>query len=164
MIRLDQLIDSHRDKLDYLEPEEGHFKRFQDKLSKGRRASLNWILKIAAVLFIVAFISVNLLLFRSENEDNLPFELKETAWFYNSRSEKLLSEIKSNELMDSSEKQIVINDIHNFEKEYKNILKDLKKYPGDERLINAFIEFHRSKTQFLEEILYQINATNLIKI
>ncbi len=164
MNRLDQFIDIHRDKMDILEPDEGHFTRFREKLNKGKNASLKWILRIASVIFIAALVSINLLHFRSKSGNNLPYELKETAWFYNSRSEKLLSEIQNIEFINSSEKHLILKDIRSFDQEYEIILENLKKYPGDERLINAFIDYHRSRTQFLEEILVQIHATNLIMI
>lgn len=164
MKRLDLFIESNRDMIDTLEPADGHFIRFQDKLNHRSSASLTWFIRIAAVLLIAAFISVNLFLFLSENNENLPAELKETAYFYNLRSEKILFEIQNNDLMDNSEKQLIMKDIQDFEKEYINILNDLKKFPGDERLVNAFIGYHRSRTEFLEDILNQINVTNLIII
>ena len=164
MKRLDQFIEFHRDVMDTLEPDEGHFIRFQEKLNKSTVSSLRWILRIAAVLLVAVFLSINLYIFRSKSDYNLPSELKETAYFYNLRSEKLMFEIRSNDLMDNSEKQVFMKDIRDFEKEYLTILKDLKKFPGDERLVNAFIDYHRSKAEFLEGILNQINGTNLITI
>lgn len=161
MKRIDQIMDSHKDKFDILEPPEGHFIRFQQKLGKGMVISPKWIQRIAAAVFILALISLTLLPFRSDGDKNLSAELKETAWFYNSRSDELLSEIQNADFINSSDKHLIMKDIKKFDKEYEIIIEDLKKFPGDERLINAFIDYHRSRTEFLEEILSQINTTNL---
>jgi hypothetical protein len=164
MKRIDQFINFHRDEMDLFEPDEGHFIRFQSKLNKSKRFSMKWILRIAAVLIIAFFIAENINRLRSKNEWDLSLELKETAWFYNSRSEKLISEIQTNKLLNSNEKQNIMNDITDFDKEYKIILIDLKKFPDDERLVNAFIEYHKVRSEFLEEVLNQITQTNLISI
>ena len=163
MKKLDQLLSENRHKMDTLEPDEGHFQRFQMKLEKSQVISIKRISLIAAALIASAFISVSLIShFTSQNI--LTSEMKETAWFYNSQSEKLLSEIESNTSMDNNEKQVVLNDLRKFDKEYDNLLEDLKKFPDDERLINAFINYHRSKTEILKEILQQINFTTFTTI
>lgn len=164
MKRLDQFIKNEKENLDLFEPDKDHFKRFQEKLQGRRSITQIWLWRVAAVFFIAAFISLNLYLFRSTPNDYLPDELKEAAWFYNSRAEIILSEIKNNQIMNNSEKQVILKDISDFDEEYKEILKYLSDFPGDERLINAFIDYHRSRTEFLEGILNQINTTNLIII
>lgn len=164
MKRLDLYIESHRDELDQFEPEEGHFIRFKEKLSKSKPSLIVWILRFAAIFLAAAFISVNLYISNSVSEENLPSELKETAYFYKQRSEILLTDIEKNKNINNSQKQIILKDIRSFDKEYTILLKELTRFPGDERLVNAFIDYHRSKTEFLECILNQITATNLIAI
>jgi hypothetical protein len=164
MKRLDHFIDSQRDSFDNQEPEEGHFDRFQIKLGMSRNKPFVWFLRIAGILLAAAFISVNLVLFRADSEDNLPPELKETAYFYSLRSEKLINDIRKNTNMSSSDKQIILKDIRSFDKEYSTLLQDLENYPGDERPINAFIDYHRSRAEFLETLVQQINTSNVINI
>jgi len=164
MKRLDQFINIQRERMDSLEPREGHFMRFQEKLNHGRRSSLTWFTRVAAVVLAAALISVNLIVFRNKGIEPLSAELRETEWFYTTQSEKLISEIQNNEFLDNTDKKLVLNDIRNFDQEYQSILSDLKKFPGDERLINAFIDYHRSKIEFLEEIVKQVNATIPISI
>jgi len=161
MKRIDQLLDNHRQEMDFLEPPEGHFNRFQQKLDKGRVISKQLILRIAAAVIVLALISVKLLPLRSDSTNSLSVELKETAWYYNSLSEDLLSKIQNDKFISNSDKQLIMKDIQDFDKEYEIILENLNQFPGDERLINAFIDYHRSRTAFLEEILSQINITNL---
>jgi hypothetical protein len=164
MKKLERYIEFHRDKFDSLEPDDGHFIRFREKLGLKSFFSPVRIIMIAATILIAAFVSLNLLFFNTDIEANLPSELKETAYFYNLRSENLLFEIQNNRNMNSSEKQVILNDLRNSEKEYQSILNDLKNFPGDERLVNAFIDYHRSRAAFLEEIVKQINTVNLITI
>ncbi len=164
MKRLDQFINIQRERMDSHEPREGHFMRFQEKLNHGRRSSLTWFTRVAAVVLAAALISVNLIVFRNKGIEPLSAELRETEWFYTTQSEKLISEIQNNEFLDNTDKKLVLNDIRNFDQEYQSILSDLKKFPGDERLINAFIDYHRSKIEFLEEIVKQVNATIPISI
>ena len=164
MKRLDIFIESNMEKMDTQEPDDGHFVRFQEKLNRRSIVSLTWIIRIAAIFLVAVFISGSFFLFRSQRNADLPADLKETAYFYSLRSENLLFDIQNSKIMNISEKQVIMKDIQDFEKEYKIILNDLNKFPGDERLVNAFINYHRSKVEFLEDILNQINATNLIII
>jgi hypothetical protein len=161
MKRLDQFMDDHQNEKDIFEPSEGHLLRFHDKLNKSRGFSLYWIASIAAVLIVAGIISVNMMNFNTSRNDYLSSELKEAAWYYNSQSDKLISEIQANQNLTLEDKQLVLSDIRKFDKEYKSILTDLKQFPEDERLINAFYEFHRSRTEFLEEVLTQINAITI---
>jgi hypothetical protein len=67
-------------------------------------------------------------------------------------------------MLNTVEKQRVMRDIRDFDKEYEIILHELKKFPDDERLKNGLIDYYRSKSEFLEGILNQINSANLIII
>lgn len=164
MKRINQFIDFYRDEMDILEPDEGHLIRFQSKLEKSKGFSMKWIFRVAAALIIAFFLAQNINHLRSGSNGDLTPELKETAWYYNLRSEKIISEIQTNKKLNSSEKQIILNDIKDFEKEYNIILIDLKKFPDDERLINAFIEYHKARSEFLEVVINRITETNLISI
>ncbi len=164
MKKLEQFMEPLKDKMDFMEPDEGHFGRFQGKLNHRITRPSVWLARVAAAVIFAAIISINLYIFSSGKSETLSTELKETAYFYNQRSESILLEIRNNQKLDNDQKQLILHDIHGFEKEYDSILKDLKKFPGDERIINAFIDYHKSRAEFLEEILNQLNANNLITI
>ena len=57
MDRLEKFIQSNRDQFDDLEPQEGHFERFQEKLSRHHRQNRTFpwtvLLKAAAVAVLV---------------------------------------------------------------------------------------------------------------
>jgi len=165
MKSIEQLINLNRERIDFQEPPEGHFIRFQNKL--GNSISTNRIIfwRIAiSLFFVVAFSLTFLLLSTSQNDYNLPLELRETAYYYNKQSEHLKFQIQTNSQLSDTEKKNLLKDVNTFEKEYPAILKELVKFPTDERLIDAFINYHKSRTEFLESILNQINAISLITI
>jgi hypothetical protein len=165
MKSLEQLINSNRERIDFQEPPDGHFLRFQGKLGNSKTSKRISIWKIAASLFfVVAFSLTYLLVSSSQNDYNLPLELRETAYYYNKQSENFKFKIEENTQLSSTEKKNLLKDVRDFEKEYPAILKELIKFPTDERLIDAFINYHKSRTEFLESILNQINGINLITI
>jgi hypothetical protein len=160
MNELKKIFETKRTEMDLFEPDDGHLMRFRNKLDSESSVRYRFYPAIAAVLITGIIISGSLLLSQNGKSDVLPTELREAAWFYDNRSEVLLSEIRGNMQMNETDKKMILKDIREFDKEYLNILKDLRKYPGDERLINAFIDYHRSRTEFLQGIVNQVNVNS----
>jgi hypothetical protein len=160
MNELKTIIEAKRPEMDLFEPDDGHLIRFRKKLDSQSSVRYRYYQAVAAIFITGIILSVSLLLSQKRKTEILTPELKETAWFYDNRSDVLLSEIRSNMQINDTDKKMILNDIHEFDKEYMNILKDLKNYPGDERIINAFIEYHRSRTEFLQGIVNQLNVNS----
>jgi hypothetical protein len=160
MKRLDSFLDSGRYQMDPFEPPEGHLIRFQEKLNRNKKISYTWIRLSAAIFLIGVIISVSLLYPAILNKPELPFELKQTADYYNGRYEKLKTELQNNVIISSVDKQAILKDIKELDKEYNKLFSDYKKFPGDERVYNAFIVYYKSRTEFLEEILTQLSSSS----
>lgn len=162
MKRIDTYIRENRNGFDTHEPPDGHFQRFRGKSGYSPGLAFRKITAWAAIFICAIIISLNLIPGLSSRSARLPADLEETAWFYTNRSENIISQIKQNNYLRSGEKQLILKDIRNFEKDYTELLSDLKEYPEDERLINAFIDYHRLRVEFLEGIINQLDQRKLI--
>ncbi|MCB8994950.1 MAG: hypothetical protein H6538_05010 [Bacteroidales bacterium] len=161
-MKLVEYLHINKERIDLFEPPEGHFDRFLAKQKHNKSFRWEWIARIAGVLLLAALVT-QLFVRQGQNETSiLPVELQETAFYYDQKSQDLIKEIDEDKSMSGEEKLFIMNDLQTMDMEYCEIISDLKNYPDDERIINAFIEFHKSKTEFLENIVDHINHTNLI--
>jgi hypothetical protein len=123
------------------------------------------ILKIAAI-FLITMISTGILYlgFVNHNKniysESLSPELRQTLYYYNALNEEKIMEIKSMDGFDKSTKEKLVKEVRQEDKELRKIFNDLEKFPDDERVKSAFIEYHRSRTEFLDYIISQVKELN----
>jgi len=140
--------------------------RFMSRLpGKEKNANL-YLLRIAAIILVSIFISaatwVYLGIERNEERMNaFSNEIKETIYYYNSLNYEMESEIMAMPIEDNKEKNMIQKDLETYEEQYKQLMEDMRKFPNDERVINAIIEYHRSKSAMLEHILYQLKQRSV---
>ncbi len=157
MKAIDKIIKSRREEFDYAEPAEGHFERFKGKLPK--QVKKNYLfLRIAAAVMTATFITAAAWIYTDieTTETRITVfspEIQETIYYYNSLNWQMENQIMEMPLEDNKEKRRIQNDIEKYEENYPQLMNDLLKFPNDQRVINAVIEYHRSKTQILEHIL-----------
>lgn len=165
MIDLEKKIKSRREEFDLQEPPEGHFERFFEKL-QGKSTRNLYFLKIAALVVTGLFIATATWIFLGFDEEEgqlnaFSGEIKETIYYYNSKNYEMENEIMSLPLENKQEKKQIKEDLKKYDKNYDQLINDLKNFPNDQRIINAIIEYHRSKTEMLEHILYQLKQKNV---
>lgn len=159
---LEELIKNHKDLADFRDPPKGHDRRFLKKIvfSTTRKRELHYYLQamLATSIFVAAIISSIII---SGNQKQLvadmPREIAEAIYYYDNISNQIFKTISVLKVNERSEFNIIKDDIELFEKWQKSIMSDYKKFPDDERVQNAVIEFHKNKAEMLSDIYELLN-------
>jgi len=164
METFDMFIKENKESFDSVEPEKGHLKRFEQKLrsSESHRWFLTMRIAAAAFFAVAIFGSVLVFLTGTKTEkviSKLDPEYQKAIYFYDSQNDKLLKEIESMDISNQDVKNEIIKDIEEYDNNYIKIVGDLKKYPDNQRVINALIEYHRSKTEMLSFVFGQLQLS-----
>lgn len=170
MSKIDDLIANNRDQFDFKEPAKGHDKRFMNKLSKSEHFNYRYLIRLAAILISGMLIFTSVYYYRQKIEyspdrflSELNPELRKAVYYYENCNSRMIETIENMEFTSPETKTEIFEDIRNYDKDYKDIMDDLKNYPDNDRVINAFIEHYRSKTELLGFIVAQLNETHQIK-
>jgi glyceraldehyde-3-phosphate dehydrogenase/erythrose-4-phosphate dehydrogenase len=77
--------------------------------------------------------------------------LEEAELYYQSRIQERMEVLEVNKLVDEQ----VMSDLKEIDQSFKSIHKDLKRNPGDERLIQAVIQVYQMKLEMIDNLLQQ---------
>ncbi|MFC2115817.1 hypothetical protein ACFLTU_05040 [Bacteroidota bacterium] len=171
MNKLDNYIQTNRDKIDGFEPSEGHMEKFRKKLYPAPipfYARLPYGLKVAAVLLLVAISSVLIyeqskLFYISRHktlQENVPGEFGEAQIYYTSLIDEKHSEIDQMNISDPEQKELLMKELVEMDRLFHNIQEDLKTNPKDERILSAMITHYQMKLEVMGQILYQLENAN----
>jgi hypothetical protein len=170
MKNIEKYIIENRDAFNSMEPEEGHFQRFEHKLKKrGGTARIVQlvapVLKIAAIFVLVAMSSLWIIdNFFTESTSpqgvslsEVSPELREVEIYYTSMINEKYSEIKSIDLnSDETQKDMLLKELDEMNSVYNSLKLELKNSPSNERIINAMIQYYQMKAEVMEQILGQL--------
>lgn len=143
-------------------PPDGHLERFIIKLDTALHSNKK-LLKLqtyafAASITVVIALSIILFIkvaqFRQQPSllTGISPELEEAELYYQSRIQERMHVLEMNKLVDEQ----VINDLNEIDKSFKFINKDLKKNPGDERIIQAVMRIYQLKLDMINDLLLQL--------
>ena len=177
---IEEMILKNLEALNDNEPMEGHFERFEQKLNaqnKVRKFTWKSALKVAAavVFVLLAANQINLYFF-SDSEDtgklalngqdknamtlaSVSPEYKEVEFYYTSSINSGLeqwNELYKAGLISENEQAMMNDELKDFENMYKNLQQDLEANPGDERVINAMLEFYQVKLSVITMIVNKL--------
>ena len=173
---IEKLISENLEGLNDNDPNEGHFERFEEKLikqSKKRTISLRFVLKIAAAIIFV-FLAVNqgLIYFSAHNSnsglknDGKEFSLasvspeyEEVEFYYSNAINIGLNQWENmigKGLISKEEQNMMDEELSDFGNIYESVRKDLEANPTDERVINAMIEYYRTKLGVINMIVNKL--------
>ncbi len=160
------------------EPPAGHFIRFQEKLKehhkkKGIKAGI--VLKVAAAVIFV-FLAVNqaIIYFSPGNDGILATKendfllspmtpnYEEVEYYYTNSINTGLNQwkqLKRAGLVSKEEQQIMNSELKEFKKMHQSLMEDLAINPGDERIINAILEYYQIKLKVITMIIDKIQET-----
>lgn len=166
MKNLEDIINSRREEFDAHEPSENHMEKFLNMLPVKENNTKLYLIRIAAVILAAAFLSAATWVYlgmqnKGDNMNAFSNEIKETIYYYNSLNYEMENEIMAMPIEYKNEKNMIQKDLNSYDEQYQQLLEDARKYPNDERIINAIIEYHRSKSEMLEHILYQLKQRNV---
>ncbi len=165
MKKIERIIKERKEEFDYAEPSAGHFESFKRKLPNDTMRNF-FILRIAAIVLVALFATTAMWVYLNlATENNIIVfspEVQETIYYYNSLNWEIENQIMEMPMQDNREKRKIQQDLKDYEEHYNLLLNDLLKFPNDERVINAMIEYHRSKKEMLEHILDQLDQKKQI--
>ncbi len=171
---LEKIIHENRSVFDSFEPDDGHFERFEQKLArvnkKQKSFSFGLLLKAAAVAVLVVISGLWVYdklnpAFESQNGlalHQLSPEYNEVEIYYATLASQKFNEISSLEFADSSQKNMLLEELKQMDAVYENLKRDLKKNPSDERVINAMIQHYQMKVDIMNQILNQLHQVKAL--
>jgi hypothetical protein len=174
MDNLDKFISANAGLFDDSEPNEGHFKRFREKLNQesgvsGFRFKRSMMLKVAAVILV--FITATVLIFdlgmkrfnKTLEANNagkgLTNEIKDAMFYYDGLTMNRLGEF--NKLACCGEEKVRLNsmatsELNDLDKNINELKQALELNPDNERLQAALIQNQQMKNQVLDNMIKQM--------
>jgi len=167
MDNLERFIRENRELFDE-EPPRGHEERFRNKRAPLRRDRFLHrmlpFLRIAGVV-LMFFISTLWILEHSgvlagpAAGRKSVYEYQETEHYYLTRINARLSSLENMHFLgDSTQKKILYSELNDMDSLYRELQKELKMNPGDERLLRAMTEYYEIKLEVLNNIIQQLSS------
>ncbi|MBT3209673.1 MAG: hypothetical protein HN704_05160 [Bacteroidetes bacterium] len=171
-----QFINENKESFDSFEPDEGHFRRFMNRISienpREIKFPINEFVKIAAIFIFIFGVSLIFITNIKENADNLS-EIQEICLsdisdyyeeievFYCSKIEQKLKVLTKISYFDSKIKnEFLSKEFQEIETSYSELQKELGANGDDSRIIEAMIRNYQIKTELLDKIINELNNIN----
>ena len=171
MNKLEDIIRSHRNEFDNLEPSEDHFEKFYHKLRQynRRKRLFSWQVILKAAVVAVLVLLSGLWVYDRIDQDKTPEsialgkvspEVKEAHFYYTSLMHEKYEQIRQFDFRNEEQKKMLLNELNNMDSIYLNIKEDLRTNPNDPRVINALIRHYQMKLEVMNQILEQLENIN----
>ncbi|MDD3723035.1 MAG: hypothetical protein PHW92_11250 [Lutibacter sp.] len=166
---LENIFKELENQFDIEEPTIGHFKRFEEKLHKGKKPNILFKLWpfIAVAASVVLFFGIWIGSSFSNSGMELAkvsSEMGETQNYFVATIEK---ELASVEKMRNPDTEKIINDglmqLNKLEKQYQVLTLELKESTKDKRIIYAMISNFQQRIEILQNLLTQIEDVKQLK-
>ncbi|HBS87209.1 MAG: hypothetical protein A2W91_03240 [Bacteroidetes bacterium GWF2_38_335] len=173
MNEMEDLIRKNIGFLNEEEPADGHLERFEKKLiatqKKKSRFTPVALLKIAAVFTLLIMSALWMYdRFSTGNEKVIVHDVKtlsdvsgeynEVEFYYTSQIDRKYDEIENTAFPgDEKEKQMLLNELSQMDSVYQSLQKELNAHPKDDRVINAMINYYKTKLKIMNQIIDQLN-------
>jgi len=168
---MEKYIQANRDQFDDLEPQEGHFDRFQQKLSRYHRHNKKfpWMVLLKAAAVAVLVVLSGLWVYENtQNEqttermalEKLYPEVKEAALYYTSLMQKKYDRIEEFNFKNENQKKMLLQELKEMDAIYTNIREDLRANPNDPRVVSALIRHYQMKLEVMNLIVNQLEKIN----
>lgn len=165
---IEKLILDNLDCLNDQEPKEGHFERFEEKLSRQRKGRktlrIAWRVAAAAVFLLLAVNQAVIFLAPSQEDEGMTLgsvssEYEEVEFYYTSSIEQGLTRWEQFEkagLLTEEDQKMMNHELQEFEKVLKELQQELKVNPNDERVINAMLVYYQNKLNVINLIINKL--------
>jgi len=175
MKNLEKYIRDHHDEFDSMEPDQGHFDRFEDRLTDrsvlkiaGHNRPL--ILKIAALIIILISVSVFIFDFATREireqftdqfrQAELPLEIRQAFQYYDNQT---ITQIATIRKLASSHDEAgairasTLKNIQNLDASTEELRRSFTENPGNEQILDAIIRNQQMKESMLNTIINQLS-------
>jgi hypothetical protein len=180
---IEEIILNNLKELNDNEPMDGHFERFQAKLNKQNKRKLitfSLIWKVAAaVVFVLLAVNQANIYFSPEKQNENPAinnsefslasvspEYKEVEFYYTNAISVGLNQwnnLKTDGFISETEQETMNAELADFEVRFKTLQTDLAANPGDERVINAMLEYYQAKLEIINMIVNKLEEVKQMK-
>jgi len=174
---IEEKIRKNKEIFDSYEPNNGHFDRFQKKLSKlhpQKKTNIfgrsNVLLKVAAVLIILITITFIIIYYTNDNKQLLvtsnqedivlPDELIEVKQYYTYLNQEKIEEIENLVVSDEEAeklKQLALNEMNELNADNEELEKEYIESNNNNRLFSSIVNNYRLLTNVLDRIINNIN-------
>jgi hypothetical protein len=167
MDQFEKFINDQRDKIQDDFPTEGHFERFEMKLSGSKPKKSNYWIGFAsgiAAIFVIGLLAFFYTVRPEKGHltlSDLSEQYADVEFYYTSsikQQTKKLEEICEKYGKDDKALQSLYHEINEYDQTYAQICKELDAAPNDERVINALITYYRTKLEIINKILSEIES------
>jgi len=167
MTKLEDIIHANRDRFDDLEPGEGHFDRFQQKLRRYHRQNRKfpWGALLKAAVVAVLVVLSGLWVYDQTRSEASPQrlalekvspEVREAHIYYTSLMQKKYEQIRQFDFKNQQQKELLLNELKEMDSIYTNIQDDLRANPNDPRVVSALIRHYQMKLEVMNQIVHQL--------
>lgn len=180
---IEEMILNNLKELNDNEPLDGHFERFQAKLNaqnKKRKFNFSIVWKVAAaVVFVLLAVNQANIYFSPDKQNentvtgNSEFSLasvspeyKEVEFYYTNAINIGLDQwnsLKTDGFISETEQETMNAELTDFEVRFKTLQTDLAANPGDERVINAMLEYYQAKLEIINMIVNKLEEVKQLK-
>jgi hypothetical protein len=180
---IEELILNNLKELNDNEPMDGHFERFQAKLNKQNKTrkitfGLVWKVAAAVVFVLLAVNQANIYFSPDEQAGNSTLnnkefslasvspEYKEVEFYYTNAINMGMDQwnsLKTDGFISETEQETMNTELAEFEARFKTLQTDLAANPGDERVINAMLEYYQAKLEIINMIVNKLQEVKKLK-
>jgi len=180
---IEEMILNNLKGLNDNEPLDGHFERFQAKLNtqnKKRKFNFSIVWKVAAaVVFVLLAVNQANIYFSPDKQNENPTinnsefslasvspEYKEVEFYYTNAISVGLNQwnsLKTDGFISETEQETMNTELADFEVRFKTLQTDLAANPGDERVINAMLEYYQAKLEIINMIVNKLEEVKEMK-
>jgi hypothetical protein len=167
METIEDYFKQNKDLFDTDEPEDGHIERFQRKITKlGIRKLYSGLVYAfaasIAALMILSFATYQIIKTHSSSKggefSELSGDYKEIENFYSGKINCEYSELIAM-THNAVDKNTIVKEFSDMDANYQALKLDLKSNPNDDRLINAMIEYYRTRLDFIITIKQKMHVS-----
>jgi len=160
MKNLEEIVLRNKASFDDLEPNEGHFERFESRLKKQKSKTVeikvNVLIRAAAVVLILLTGAIWVIV--NQSSKSVPYngftqEMHDVEYYYSTLVSEKMMQINEFSSDPELKKELINKEFDELDKLYQGLQIELKTAPGDERVINAMINHYQVKVEILNKIL-----------
>lgn len=164
MKTLEEWMDQNREFLDSVEPGEGHFNRFMEKLAVqnrmlGRRKTVKALMRIAAIFLVICAAGAWIYFYTGQDrrQDRTMIakakEIQETEIFYAGQLQARYDVIRNLRFPDEAQKNKILRDLSQNDDTFSKLQEELKADPENEMTVEAMINYYQTRIDVLNNII-----------
>lgn len=163
MQSFENYIKKNKESFDSETLSDDHFDQFERKLNVRLHRKNSFIIRysLAIAASVAIFIASSIFIYYTKTagykgviEASQSVEFRETVNYYTIQNEAALKKLK--ETLEAQPQDLsspLLSEFNDMEKSYKQLMKDLKSNPNDDRIMNAIVQHHQLKQDLINNMI-----------